>query len=118
MKIAIPTYNEMVMDYIGTCPFYMIYTVAFENIIKEETFTVPDDSLNSASVALLLAEKGVEIMLTGKIGIEEIELLVFHGIKVYFNCKGNVRELVNIFIKGDMTDQEWKEKDFNKISKN
>ena len=118
IKIAIPAYDGKIMDHVGICPFYIIYTVGFGNIIKEETFTVPDNSLNCANIALLLAQKGVQILLAGKIETEEIELLIFHGIKVYFNCAGSVNEVVKIFLEGELADLEWKENGFSKNSNN
>ena len=118
IKIAIPSYNGEIMDHIGLCPFYMIYSVVMGNVIKEEIFTVPDDSLESENVAFVLAQKGVKILLAGKIEVDEIELLIFHGIKVYWNYAGNVNEVITTYLKSDLSNHELKEKGFCKTSNN
>ena len=87
------------------------------NIIKAETFTIPDNFLDSANVALLLAQKGVKMMLVGKIEAEEVKLLISHGIKVYWNFDGSVKEAIKIYFESDFIEHKWKEKGFNKKSK-
>lgn len=57
-------------------------------------------------------------MLAGKIEMEEIEFLIFHGIKVYWNFFGSVKEAINNYLESDISEHECKEKGFGKTSKN
>lgn len=104
MKIAItssgqsPTAN--VDERFGRCAFMMIY----DTDTGEYSIIKNDNSGNAhgagTGTAALLAEKGVELVLTGgPMGPKAGETLSAAGIKYETNCKGTVEEVVKEYLK-------------------
>jgi len=116
-KVAIPTRNGKVYEQFGHCDYFTIYSIEWGKIMREEYFKMPEDCENDTNVPFLLAQKDVKVVLAGKIGIDEAELLIFHGIKVFWNCSGNVKEIINKYLNSELSDLEWKDKGFCRISK-
>jgi predicted Fe-Mo cluster-binding NifX family protein len=47
---------------------------------------------------------GVSLMLAGGIGAGAINVLAAHGIDVVRGCSGNVDEVVNLYLNGELSD--------------
>lgn len=106
MKIAIPTKKDNRIDeHFGHCEFYTIYTVSEENKITEkQTLPSPAGCGCKSNIASDLSEMGVQVMLAGGIGQGAINKLSAYNISVIRNCKGEVDDLVNDYLAGNLKD--------------
>ncbi|HEY4786207.1 MAG TPA: NifB/NifX family molybdenum-iron cluster-binding protein, partial [Bacteroidales bacterium] len=48
--------------------------------------------------------KDVKVMLAGNMGGGAVNVLTHHGIAVYRGCSGDVRQLTEAFLEGDIFD--------------
>ena len=106
MKIAVPTKeNNRIDDHFGHCEFYTIFSVSDENkIIEKQTLASPQGCGCKSNIAYDLAEMNVKIMLAGGIGEGAINKLGSQNILVIRNCKGDVNDLVNEYLAGNLKD--------------
>jgi predicted Fe-Mo cluster-binding NifX family protein len=106
MKIAVPTKeNNRIDDHFGHCEFYTIFTVSENNEITEkQTLPSPQGCGCKSNIAYDLAKMNVKIMLAGGIGEGAINKLSSQNIQVIRNCKGDVNELVNDYLAGNLKD--------------
>lgn len=104
-KIAIPTRGNRVDDHFGHCESYTIYsTDSTGTIVNKESLPSPQGCGCKSNIASVLQQKGVSVMLTGNMGNGAFNVLTGHGIAVYRGCSGNVEELVQQFISGQIND--------------
>lgn len=106
MKIAIPTKeNNRIDDHFGHCRFYTIYTVSEKNeILDKQPLQSPQGCGCKSNIAYDLAEMGVSIMLAGGIGDGAINKLTSQNITVVRNCKGDIDDIVNEYLTGNIVD--------------
>jgi predicted Fe-Mo cluster-binding NifX family protein len=105
MKLAVPTRGNVVDDHFGHCEAYTVFTVdAYKKIEKQEMLPSPQGCGCKSNIATILREQGVTVMLAGNMGAGALNVLNRHGIKVYRGCKGDVRELAETFLKGNVED--------------
>ena len=105
MKLAIPTTGNLVEDHFGQCEEYTIFTLDAKNTIENtEIFPSPQGCGCKSNIAVVLKEKEVEVMLAGNMGDGALNVLNNQGINVYRGCSGDVHELIENFIKGEIGD--------------
>ncbi|OIP83030.1 MAG: dinitrogenase iron-molybdenum cofactor biosynthesis protein [Porphyromonadaceae bacterium CG2_30_38_12] len=105
MKIAVPTKEGNQIDnHFGHCEFYSIFTVEKNLVVNKQTLESPQGCGCKSNIAYDLAKMDVSIMLAGGIGDGAINKLSSQGIEVIRNCKGDVNELVDEFLKGTLKD--------------
>jgi predicted Fe-Mo cluster-binding NifX family protein len=105
MKIAVPTRNNVVDDHFGHCEAYTVFTIdANKKIEKEEKLQSPQGCGCKSNIAATLEADGVRVMLAGNMGGGAFNILQNHGIQVYRGCSGDVRQLVETFLKGNIED--------------
>jgi predicted Fe-Mo cluster-binding NifX family protein len=105
MKLAVPTRGNVVDDHFGHCEAYTVFTVdANKKIEKQEMLPSPQGCGCKSNIATILREQGVTVMLAGNMGAGALNVLNHHGIEVYRGCKGDVRELAETFLKGNVED--------------
>lgn len=106
MKIAVPTKEGNQIDnHFGHCEFYTIFIISDENrIIAETVLESPKGCGCKSNIAYDLARMDVKIMLAGGIGDGAINKLKSQGIEVVRNCKGDVHDLVEEYLKGNLKD--------------
>jgi predicted Fe-Mo cluster-binding NifX family protein len=106
MKIAVPTKeNNQIDAHFGHCEFYKIYTVSDQNqIISEERMDSPQGCGCKSNIAEVFEKEGIEIMLAGGIGDGAINKLSTHGVNVIRNCQGDVTEIVQRYLAGEVKD--------------
>jgi len=105
MKIAVPTTQNNVVDaHFGHCEYYTVFTVDGSEIVKSEIVESPQGCGCKSNIVSILKEMGVEVMLAGNMGGGAVNVLNSHGITVYRGCDGNVKNLVEEFIKGELVD--------------
>jgi predicted Fe-Mo cluster-binding NifX family protein len=106
MKIAVPLKQDhQIDDHFGHCEFYGVYTISENNeILKKEVIPSTQGCGCKSNIAGELATQGVKIMLAGGIGNGAVNVLNHHGIDVIRGCTGNAKEVVNMYLKGSLTD--------------
>lgn len=106
MKIAVPaTIDNNIDDHFGHCEFYNIFTISENNEITDiKTIESVQGCGCKSNIASVLAEDGVSIMLAGGIGGGAINVLNNAGIDVIRGCSGNVKDVVELFLKGQIMD--------------
>ena len=103
MKIAVPTKQDNQIDnHFGNCEFYTIFLISDNNEILAETIhESPQGCGCKSNIANDLAEMDVRIMLAGGLGDGAVNKLASQNIQVVRNCKGDVHQLVEDYLKND-----------------
>lgn len=97
--------NGQLEDHFGHCEYYEIYTISNENEILEVQNLVSEQGCGCKStIASVLAEHGVTLMLAGGIGAGAINVLNKCNIEVVRGCEGKPFEIVENYLKGRITD--------------
>ena len=105
MKIALPSDGTYVDEHFGHCQCFTIFDANNENkIISEETLTPPPGCGCKSSVIPQLASMGVSVMLAGNMGGGAVNLLASNGIRVVRGCSGNVRDVAQAWLAGQVAD--------------
>lgn len=106
MKIAIPTVGTRVDEHFGHARKFTIFTVNdARQIIENETFLPPSGCGCQSTVGVTMQAKGVSTLLVGNIGQGAINKMAEHGIKVVRGCEGEILDVVEGWLKGEITDQ-------------
>jgi predicted Fe-Mo cluster-binding NifX family protein len=105
MKIAIPTCKNQVDEHFGHCEYYTIVSVSPDNQIeKTETLVSPQGCGCKSNIVSLFQQIGVKTMLAGNMGQGAVNKISEAGIKVYRGCSGDVIQLVEAFLKDEVSD--------------
>ena len=105
MKVAVPTRDNQVDDHFGHCEAYTIFTIDKNKAIeKAEILPSPAGCGCKSNIAAVLNEMGVSVMLAGNMGNGALNVLNSFGIDVYRGCSGNVHQLVEVFLQGEVDD--------------
>lgn len=105
MKIALPTQGEQVDDHFGHCEKYTVFTVdESRKVVEAEVVPSPQGCGCKSNIAAVLQEKGVSVMLAGKMGNGALNVLKSHGIEVIRGCSGFVSEVAEAWLEGRLTD--------------
>ncbi|RUT78249.1 NifB/NifX family molybdenum-iron cluster-binding protein [Ancylomarina longa] len=105
MKIAVPTRDNRVDGHFGHCEFYSIVTVnenrEIESIEKMES---PEGCGCKSNIASVFQQMGISLMLAGNIGPGAINKINEVGVEVVRGCSGEVEDVVNSYLKGNLID--------------
>jgi len=105
MKVAIPTRGTVVDDHFGHCEAYTVFTISENKTIeKAEILPSPAGCGCKSNIAAVLMDMGVSVMLAGNMGNGALNVLNMHGIDVYRGCTGNVNQLIEVFLQGNVDD--------------
>jgi len=105
MKLAVPTtHNNQVDAHFGHCEFYTVFTIEEGEIKDSQILESPQGCGCKSNIASVLHDMGVEVMLAGNMGAGAVNVLNSNGIDVYRGCEGDVKNLVEEFIKGELVD--------------
>jgi len=106
MKIALPTKGREVDGHFGQCQSFTVFTVDDDQktIVAEETITPPSGCGCRSSIVPQLAGMGVSIMLAGNMGGGAVTMLDSNGIRVVRGCTGDVRQVTEAWLAGQITD--------------
>ncbi len=105
MKIALPSNGTHVDEHFGHCESFTIFDVDDQKqIVSEETLTPPPGCGCKSSIVPQLAGMGVSVMLAGNMGQGAVHILGDNGIKVVRGCTGNVREVAQSYLSGNVDD--------------
>jgi predicted Fe-Mo cluster-binding NifX family protein len=105
MKIAIPSKGNQVDGHFGHCEYFTVFSVDDNNkIVSEHLIDPPAGCGCKSNVVSTLAEMGVKVMLAGNIGNGAVNVLNAHGIEVYRGCSGELREVAEAWLAGNVND--------------
>ena len=104
MKIAVPTRDGRVDDHFGHCEYYTVFTVVDDRIIDESKLASPEGCGCKSGIAQVLRQMGVQVMLAGNMGQGARNVLGANRIEVFRGCSGDVRELVEAYLAGNVKD--------------
>jgi len=105
MKVAVPTRGNIVDDHFGHCEMYTVFSIdENKKIISSEILPSPQGCGCKSNIAGVLQQKGVNIMLAGNMGGGALNVLTNHKIKVYRGCSGDIHQLVETFLQGNIND--------------
>ncbi len=105
MKIAVPSRNGDVDSHFGHCEYFTVFSLdAQAHIDSEEVVSPPAGCGCKSNIADSLAEQGVRIMLAGNMGQGAVNKLNEAGISVVRGCSGPVRQGVEAYAAGTLTD--------------
>ena len=104
MKIALPTRDGRIDDHFGHCHHYTIYTIEAKQIVAIEEMPSPEGCGCKSGIALVLRQKGVQVMLAGNMGDGAKNVLEGQEIKVIRGCSGDIDALVRAYLAGEVMD--------------
>ncbi len=105
MKVAIPTNSGNVDDHFGHCEYFQVFTTNDnKEIIHEELIASPNGCGCKSNIIEKLSIIGVKVMLAGNIGGGAINKLNESGIAVIRGCSGNVKNVLNDWLSGNLKD--------------
>ncbi len=104
MKIAVPTRDNMVDNHFGHCDHYTIFTINDGVVKMKEILPSPQGCGCKSGIALVLRQKGVQVMLAGSMGDGAKNVLESNDIKVVRGQSGNIDELVKAYLAGEIKD--------------
>ena len=105
VKIALPSNERAVDGHFGHCQCFTIFAVDDKNrIISEETLNPPPGCGCKSNIIPQLASMGVSVMLAGNMGGGAVNVLSNAGIKVIRGCVGDVREVAEAWLAGEIDD--------------
>lgn len=105
MKIAVPTRGTVVDDHFGHCEFFTVYSIEDNAVQTKERLDSPTGCGCKSNIASILQQKGVGVMLAGNMGQGAVNVLNASDITVVRGCSGDIDELVQRWIKGEVKDQ-------------
>ena len=107
MKIAItataPEFDAKVDPRFGRCPFFLIVETDDLSFEAMENPNITQGSGAGIQSAQLMADKGVQHVLTGNCGPNAHQTLAAANIAVSIGCSGSVREVAEQFKAGQFT---------------
>jgi predicted Fe-Mo cluster-binding NifX family protein len=105
MKIAIPSRDNQIDGHFGHCEYFTVFSVDENNrIISEERLDPPAGCGCKSSIVTTLADMGVKVMLAGNMGGGAVNVLNSHGIEVYRGCSGDLKQVAEAWLAGQIND--------------
>ena len=100
-----PTRGNIVDDHFGHCEAYTVFTIDGNSKIESaEILPSPQGCGCKSNIAAILRQKGVSVMLAGNMGDGALNVLNSFGIQVYRGCTGDVRQVAEDFLQGEIGD--------------
>ena len=103
MKIAIPTTEGKLCAHFGHCETFTLIEVDEEkNEILSMKTDEPEEGV-SCQCASWIAEKGVNLVLAGGMGVKPLMMFVENGIQVIPGCPElDVKEIVELYLNNEL----------------
>lgn len=104
MKIAFPTKNSMIDDHFGHCQYYTIFEIENGLVKSSEKLPSPNGCGCKSDIAQKLQKMGVSLMIAGNMGDGAKNKLNGCDIEVIRGCHGNIEDVLQQYIKGEIKD--------------
>lgn len=99
MKIAIPTLNQSLTSHFGHCDKFSIINTQNNRIINVESLIPPEHK--PGVLPEFLADKGINVVISGGMGYKAQELFRKHNIEVVVGVEhGSPAELAKQYLEG------------------
>ncbi len=105
MKIAVASEGNIVSGHFGHCSNFNIYNVEDKKILNNELVDNPGHK--TGFLPKFLNDMEIDIIITGGMGEKAIELFNENNIEVIIGAEGNVSEIVERYINGDLVSTEY-----------
>jgi len=103
MMIAISVDGNEVSMHFGRCEKYILYEIKNKEIISKKEITNPGH--RPFFLPKFLADKNVDVLITGGIGPRAINTFNELNIKVISEVKGKVEIVIKDYLEGKITEQ-------------
>jgi predicted Fe-Mo cluster-binding NifX family protein len=104
MKIAVPTVGDQIDQHFGHCEKYSVFTIEDNAIKTLEYMESPAGCGCKSNMASVLAQSGVKVLIAGGIGNGAVNVLASNDIKTIKGASGDVRNAVELYLQGKLTD--------------
>ena len=104
MKIAISTDSGKVSEHFGRCPEFTIIKIEDNKIKNKKIIKNPGHA--TGFLPKYFEEQGVSCVIAGGAGFRAQELFEQFGIKLITGIQGEITEVINLFIKGNLEQGE------------
>ncbi len=98
MKIAVASENKMVTEHFGHCREFIIFDAENDQIIKAETITNPGHK--PGFLPNFLADRGVNIIISGGMGKGAVEIFNERNIEVILGASGDAKAVAEAYLQG------------------
>ncbi len=105
MKIAITTDGNMVSHHFGHCSSYIIYDVDEKEHRIIEKSVIENPGHKPGFLPVYLAKLKVDCAIAGGMGQRAKELFAHHNIKTITDVFGQVGEVIEEYLKGNIVDR-------------
>ncbi|MCP8310970.1 MAG: NifB/NifX family molybdenum-iron cluster-binding protein [Candidatus Methylarchaceae archaeon HK01M] len=106
MKVAVSAIGESLDDQVdpifGRCQYLII--IDTENMAFEAILNTSTDKMSGAGIqtAQIVADRGVQAVITGNVGLNAHQVLLSSGIEIITGASGTVKEVVERFKDGQL----------------
>jgi len=101
-KISFPTSDKVTVDeHFGHCKEFVIYTIV-ENEVKEVTYVQPPEH-TPGSFPKYLGSQGVDVIVTGGMGVMAVNLFKQQNIDVVLGARGRIDVNLSEYLGGFLT---------------
>ena len=100
MKIAVAAEKQNVTEHFGHCMNFLIYNVENGLITNEET--IPNPGHRPGFLPVFLAERGVNVIISGGMGGGAIDIFNENNIEVIVGASGDAKTAVINYLKGNL----------------
>ena len=104
MKIAIATDSGNVSEHFGRCLEFTIVEIENKRVIKKEIIKNPGHA--TGFLPKFFKERKVDYIITGGAGFRAQQLFEEFGIKLIIGIQGEINDVINNFIKGEIKQGE------------
>ena len=99
-KIAIAVDGNNVSEHFGRCPYFAIFELENQKIIKKEEIPYPGH--RTGFLPKFLAENDVNVIICGGMGKRAAALFSEKGIKTIVGVTGEINDVVEKYIEGKL----------------
>lgn len=100
MKIAVASEGKMVTEHFGHCEGFIIFDADNGAIVQEEM--VPNPGHRPGFLPNFLADRGVEVIISGGMGGGAIDIFNERDIEVIVGASGLAKDAVERYLKGEL----------------
>jgi len=99
-KIAVASDNNLVTEHFGHCESFIVFDTEKGQIVKSETILNPGHK--PGFLPNFLADRGVNVIISGGIGGGAVEIFEDRGIEVVAGASGDARAAAESYLNGTL----------------
>ncbi|NLI55010.1 MAG: dinitrogenase iron-molybdenum cofactor [Clostridiales bacterium] len=100
MKIAVASEGNQVTGHFGHCDQFMIFDAENEQIVRQEA--VPNPGHKPGFLPNFLADRGVNVIISGGMGGGAVEIFNERGVEVITGASGDARAAAEQYLAGNL----------------